>query len=119
MPHDGGSSRRRSDGRPRMRRTRPTSEPSVAASANAAALHRRQLGERRDIDQAIAADRDRQIVAAVLALGAHFGRHPPHGRVIEEQRLDDRLQQVDEIVVPPHVRELVRENRFELLRRQP
>ncbi len=45
-------------------------------------------------------------------------REPPHGRVIEQQRLDQRLQQVDEIVVAADVRELVRENRLELLRRQ-
>ena len=50
---------------------------------------------------------------------AHLPRDPPHGGMIEEHRLDHRLQQVHEIVVTPHVRELVRENRFELLGLRP
>ena len=77
-----------------------------------------EVRERGDVGETIA-DFDRQIVAAVLALGADSARHPPHGGVIEQQRLDDRLQQVDEIVVAPHVRELVGDQRFDLRRTQP
>ena len=79
---------------------------------------RRQLGQRGDVDQPIAAHVHGEIVAAVFALGADLRRHPPHRRVIEQQRLDHRLQQVDEIVVTADVRELVREDRLQLLGRQ-
>jgi hypothetical protein len=58
------------------------------------------------VDHAIAHGH-REVVAAVLALGAHLPRHPPHGRMVEEQRLDHRLEQVHQIVLPPHVRQLV------------
>ena len=34
--------------------------------------------------------------------------------MVEEQRLDRALEQVDQIVVPPHVRQLVGQNRVEL-----
>src|SRR5581483_953772 len=43
----------------------------------------------------VPACRDGQIVAAQLALEANLARRPPDHRVIEEQRLRDRLQQVD------------------------
>ena len=79
---------------------------------------RLEIGQRAGVGDRIAAQADREIVAAVLALDADAARQPPHRGVIEEQRLDQRLQQVDEIVVAADVRELVREDRFELLRRQ-
>jgi hypothetical protein len=75
--------------------------------------------ERPRVLERVAAHGDREVVAAVLALHAHAARDPPHGRVVEQQRLDDRLQQVDEEVVPPDVRELVRQDHLELRRRQP
>ncbi len=39
--------------------------------------------------------------------------------MVEEEGLDRGLEEVDESVVPPHVRELVREERLELRRREP
>ncbi len=66
----------------------------------------------------IAAETDRQVVAAVFALDPDGTRQPPYGRVIEQQRFDERLDQVDEVVVAPHVREFVGEDRFDLGRRQ-
>ena len=77
-----------------------------------------EIGQRVRVGVRIAAQAHRQIVAAVLALDADPARQPPHRRVIEEQRLDERLQQVDEVVVAADVRQLVREDRLELLRRQ-
>src|SRR2546429_5685529 len=64
----------------------------------------------------VAAHGDGEIVAAVLAFFAHLLRHPPHRRVVEQQGLDHRLDEVDEIVVSPHVGQLVREQRVELQR---
>ena len=75
-----------------------------------------EVGERSRVSVGIAAEADREVIAAVLALDADPAREPPDRRVIEEQRLDERLQQVDEVVVTTDVRELVREDRFELLR---
>ncbi len=77
-----------------------------------------ELGERFGVADWIAAQRDGDVVAAVLALRANAVREPPHRRMVEEQRLDDRLQHVDGVVVPANVRQLVRENRFDLRRRQ-
>ena len=78
-----------------------------------------EIGERARVRDAIAAELDREIVAAVLALNPDSVREPPDRRVIEEQRFDDRLQQVDEVVVPPHVGQFVRDHRLELRGRQP
>ena len=61
---------------------------------------------------------DRFIVAAQFALDAHPMRHPPYRRVIEEQCLDGHLEDIDQIVVPADVCELVSEDGFELLDRQ-
>ncbi len=68
--------------------------------------------------QAVLADVDHQIVAAVFALGADLARYPPDGRVIEQERFDGRLNQVDQVIVPANVGQLVRQNRFELLWRE-
>ena len=107
-------------GAPSSRRTRCSSDPPVAASTSVAGCRTQpfELGERRRVGHRIAAQAHREIVAAVLALDADPARQPPHRRVIEQQRLDERLQQVDEVVVTPDVRELVREDRLELVRRQ-
>ena len=51
-------------------------------------FHRRERRQRVHVYEAIA-DRDGKIVTAMLAFLAHESRHPPHGRVIEQQRLDD------------------------------
>ena len=54
----------------------------------------------------------------MLALRAHVIGHQPDGRVIEEQRLDDGLQEIHEVVVTTDMRELVRDERLDLRRRQ-
>jgi hypothetical protein len=77
-----------------------------------------EAGERSRVGVRIAAQAHREIIAAVLALDPDSARYPPDRRMIEEQRLDERLQQVDDVVVPPDVRELVRENRLELVWRE-
>ena len=78
----------------------------------------RQLGQRRDVDETVAADFHREIVAAVFTLGAHLRRHPPCGRVVEKERFDDRLQKIDHVVVASDMCELVREDCLQLVRRQ-
>ena len=75
-----------------------------------------ETNERLHVAFPIAARGHSQVVAAVFAQDAQLVRNPPHGRMVEEQGFDDRLNQVHEIVVPPHVCELVRQDRFELTR---
>ena len=79
---------------------------------------RLEIGKRAGVGDRITTQADGEVVAAVLALRANASRQPPDGGVIEEQRLDERLQEIDQIVVAPDVRELVRQNRLELLGRQ-
>ena len=50
----------------------------------------------------------------MLALDADAVRDPPHCRMVEEQRLDDGLHQVDEEVVAADMRQLVREDHLHL-----
>ena len=74
---------------------------------------RRTLGfdrrQRASVSQRITAHRYRHVVAAEFALGANFVRDPPHGRVIEQQRLCHALQKVDQIIVAANVRQFVRQ----------
>jgi hypothetical protein len=86
--------------------------PPVAASAL-------EFGERAHVLHGIAAQAHRQVVAAVLPLDPHASREPPYRRMVEEQSLDHRLEYVDEVVVPSHVRELVCQDGLELCGRQP
>src|SRR5205807_9988660 len=67
----------------------------------------------------IAQHGDGDVVAAVFPLVANLVRQPPDRRVVEENRLDQRLQQVDEVVVSANVGKLVRYNGFQLRRRKP
>ena len=55
----------------------------------------------------------------MLALLPHAPRHPPRRRVVKQQGLDHGLEDADEVVVPPDVRELVGQQRVELERREP
>ena len=50
----------------------------------------------------------------MLALGADSAGDPPDGRVIEEKRLDEGLEDADEVVVAADMGELVGEDGFEL-----
>ena len=78
-----------------------------------------ELDERLGVADRVAADGKRDEVAAVLAFAPDARREPPDSGMVEEQRFRERLQQVDEEVVSPDVRELVSEDRFDLRRRQP
>jgi len=75
-----------------------------------------EVRERVRVRDGIAAEADGKIVAAVLALDPDPARDPPHRRVVEEQRLDDGLEQVHQVIVPADVRKFMRENRLELRR---
>ena len=108
----------------RRRENSPNALEEVAACGGDAE-HRpafAQLLERRQragVDHAIRADGNDDVVAAELTFNADAARQPPDRRVVEEQRLDRALEQVDQIVVPPNVRQLVRKDRVELRRREP
>jgi hypothetical protein len=78
-----------------------------------------ELDQRFGIADGVAAHRQRNDVAAVLALGADPRREPPDGGVVEEDGLGKRLQQIHQEVVAADVRELVGEDGFDLRRRQP
>ncbi len=106
---------------------RDQQSPNAAQQASPAGRHRgarrdHVLGQRRQrprVARAIPAGFHGHVVAAVLALNPNATRDPPDGRVIEQQRLHDALKQVDQVVVPPDVRQLVGQDRLDLLRRQP
>ena len=66
----------------------------------------------------VAAHAQRHVVATVLALDSQPAGQPPHGRMIEEQGFSDRLDQVDEVIVPLNVRELVRQDGVRLRGRE-
>ena len=85
---------------------------------HAAGPPRCQLRERRGIRRRFSADVYRDVVATVLTRLANPRRHPPDGRMKEQQRLRHRLQQVDGIVAAPDVGQLVREKRLDLAGRQ-
>nr|WP_238388708.1 hypothetical protein [Roseimaritima ulvae] len=57
-----------------------------------------------------------QIVAAVLTFDPNPSRQPPDRGVIEEQRLYQGLEQVDDVVVTAHMSQFVSEDRFDVLR---
>ncbi len=54
-------------------------------------------------------------VAAVLPLAAHPARDDPHRRVEEQRRLDQSLEQVDQVVPSAHVYQLVDQDHLELI----
>ena len=61
----------------------------------------------------------REIVGDLFALVADAPRQPPDHRVIEQQRFDRALHQIDEIIVSADMRQFVRDQRFEQFGRQP
>jgi hypothetical protein len=73
-----------------------------------------QHSESLRVVERIAANGDRDVVAAMLALNSDPFRYPPDRGVIKQHRFGERLEHVDEIVVAPDVGELVRENRLHL-----
>ena len=77
--------------------------------------HARQAHEHLDISLGPAHTRDDQAIAAELALQAYPTREPPGHRVEEEQRLDETLQQVDEVVPALQVGEFVKQDHLELV----
>ena len=74
--------------------------------------------KRRHVGGPVAADADGDIVTAVLALGPDAARDPPDGGVIEQNRLDEALQQVDQVVVSAEVGDLVGEDGLNVRRGQ-
>jgi hypothetical protein len=59
-----------------------------------------------------------QIVAAMLSFGADLAGEPPHRGMVEEQALGDALQQVDQVIVTADVRQLMRQQRLHVIRRE-
>ena len=78
----------------------------------AMARNRCQFCQRRDIDQPVAAHFHRHIVTAVFPFLSHLSGYPPHRGVIEQQGFNHRLQQVDQVIVAPHVCQFVRQDRL-------
>jgi hypothetical protein len=69
--------------------------------------------ERLHVHGSAAAERDRHIVAAVLAFLADLVRNPPHGWMVEERDFDDRLCGIGQPVVTLDVRQRVREDQLD------
>jgi hypothetical protein len=74
--------------------------------------------KRRSVCDFFPRGRHRQAVAAQLALAAHLTRQPPNRRVKKQHRLQRTLQQVHPQIVPPNVRQLMRQHGFHHRRRQ-
>ena len=123
--HDGGRQRR--SPRPAIGLRQPQ-QPADARDERPAGRRHRQPGMRdaprgqlcqcRGVFRGVATHGDRDIVTTMLPFGADARGHPPDGGVIEEDRFGQRLQEVDREVVTPDVCELVRQDRFDLPRRQ-
>ena len=77
-----------------------------------------QLRQGARIGEGIAVDARRPVVATQLALRANVAGHPPDRGMVEQQRLDDALQDVDQIIVAADVRQFVKQKRFHLFGRQ-
>src|SRR5450631_2398691 len=77
-----------------------------------------QLSKSSRICERIATDRHGHIVATLFALGANVPRHPPDRRVVEQQGFGHALQNVNQKIVPPDVRELMQQQRLQMLSRQ-
>ena len=58
------------------------------------------------------------VVAAQFPLAADARRDPPDGGMVKQQRLDQDLEKVDEVIVAADVGDLVGQNGFELFDRQ-
>src|SRR5215472_8082033 len=78
-----------------------------------------QLNQRVRIQVPVRDQTQRHRVATVFALGANDAADPPDGRMIEQERFDETLEQIDQIIVPFDVAELVREQRLDLVQREP
>ena len=78
-----------------------------------------EVGKRLCVGVWVTTEAHGKVVAAVLAFDADAPRQPPDSGVVEEQRFDERLHEVHEVVVTPDVRQLMRENRLELLGSHP
>src|SRR5262249_47762234 len=87
------------------------SQPCVA--------HRLDFSERAGINQSVAADLNRDIVAAMFSLLAYLSRQAPDRRVIKKKYLDRRLQQVYQVIISADVRKFVRDDGFKLAGREP
>lgn len=70
------------------------------------------------VDERIIAGANRRVVAAKLALFAHYPPQPPDCRMVEEQHLDETLYEVPEIIETTNVLQFVRQYRIELRRAQ-
>ena len=74
------------------------------------------LHQRLSITHRRPAGRQDEVVARIFSLGTHTAADVPHGRMKEEQDLDQSLQQVHERIKPADVGQLVRDQRLELRR---
>ena len=75
-------------------------------------------GKRPHIFGFASTSRDCCIVTAILALDTNPPRDHPHRRMIEQHGLGKRLKQIDEVVMPTDVRQLVGQNCVQLRGRQ-
>ena len=102
--------------RPRTRTIRSVSGPRFAAIAKtwrAAPLFHQREGAR--VFNGVAAESHRDVIAAVFAFGADSLVQPPDCGMVEEQRLDADLEDVDKGIEALDVREFVGDDRLKLI----
>jgi len=73
-----------------------------------------QSSQRCDVLVRIATHRHHQVVTTVFTLRADDAGDPPHCRMVEEEALDYRLQQVHQVVAASDVRQFVQQDRIDL-----
>lgn len=59
-----------------------------------------------------------RVVTAIFAFVADPTREPPHGGMVEEERLDQDLEQIHRVVVAANMRQLVGQDQFQMRFRQ-
>ena len=77
-----------------------------------------QCRQRAGIDDPVRANPQDHVITTKLALFPDAAGNPPHGRVIEHERLHQNLEGSDEIIVAENVSQFMRQDRFELSRRE-
>src|SRR5262245_42227782 len=60
---------------------------------------------------------DDYLITACLPFQTYPARQPPDDRMIKEQRLDDTLEEIDQIVPAPHMCQFMEHDHLDLLQR--
>jgi hypothetical protein len=114
----GAGWRRRSIKQPQNAAPQRTTTASAEREQRFGAAQLLHVQQRSPVADGVANDRERDVVAAMLAFGAESIRQAPDRGMVEEDRLQQCLPKVDDKIVSADMRQLVGKDRFELRQRQ-